>query len=260
MSFLDELKKEAEEVKARHNRDNDTTQREQDQALQSVRPRMEALHRYLNDTCEQLNVVDPDVHMTYELRNYGKIGPLRQRGYSITVADPRNIDAFTVSFACSRPDQIKIQIDGNEAAQKQKEYMWSCNLRFTSKFTADGSGVFFIDAHVPVTFEFESDYDNARINLRIRNLESLGANRVSFEPRQITDELMEELAKMIVRKETRFQELSGNSVSEETRMRLRQQIAHDQYKRQIEANSTEANQGEQPVKKKRGLLSSLFKS
>ena len=83
--------------------------------------------------------------------------------------------------------------------------MWSCNLRFTSKVTADGDGVFFVDAYVPITFEFESDYENAKINIRIRNLDSLGSDRVTFEPHRINDELMEEMAKMIVRKDNRFQ-------------------------------------------------------
>lgn len=77
---------------------------------------------------------------------------------------------------------------------------------------------------------------------------------------------MEELVKCIVSKPKRFQEISGNFISEETWMRLRQQLACGQYKRQIEAAS--GNVGPEPVQleatkpapKKKGLLRSLLKS
>ncbi len=257
MSFLDELKKEAEEIKAKQSRQDDSTQRERHEVIRTIRSSMQSLHRYLKEACEQLSVVDPEIHMTYELRNYGRLGPLRQGGYKMTVDDRRTVDKFTVSYVCSRAEQLKIQIEGKDAVDKQREYMWSCNLRFTSKVTADGDGVFYVDAYVPITFEFESDYENAKINLRIRNLDSLGSDRVTFEPHQINDKLMEEMAKMIVRKDNRFQELAGNMVSEETRMRLRHQLAQDQYKRQVEATSS--RKPERP-KKKGGLLRSLFKN
>ena len=250
LSFLDELKKEAEEIKAKQSRDNDSTQRKRHEVIRTIRSRMQSLHRYLKEACEQLSVVDPDIHMTYELRNYGRLGPLRQGGYKMTVDDGRPVDKFTVSYVCSRAEQLKIQIEGKDAVDKQKEYMWS-------KVTADGDGVFFVDAYVPITFEFESDYENAKINLRIRNRDSLGSDRVTFEPHRINDELMEEMAKMIVRKDNRFQELAGNMVSEETRMRLRHQLAQAQYTRQVEATSSRTP--ERP-KKKGGLLRSLFKN
>ena len=250
MSVLDDLKKQAEEVKAQQAAASDTTERKKERVLQSVRPRMQALYKYLKDTCEQLVIVDPDVHMSYEVRGFGKLGPLRQGDYKVAADDPRNLDKFTLSFACTRPDQIKFQVDGKERAVQQKEFLWSCNLRFTSKVTADGSGVFFMDAYIPVTFEFEADFDNARIKMRMRNVDSLGSSRVVFEPDQINDEFMEELAKLMIRKSNKFQEL-----------------AHDQYMRQIEAASgggkaaaeaAPAGKGDKPKAKKKGLLKSLF--
>ena len=60
MSILDDLKKQAEEVKAQQQQASDTTERRKEVVLQSVRPRMQALYKYLKETCEQLNIVDPD--------------------------------------------------------------------------------------------------------------------------------------------------------------------------------------------------------
>ena len=123
-----------------------------------------------------------------------------------------------------------------------------------------------MDAYIPVTFEFEADFDTGKVAMRARNVETLGSTRAVFGPNQLDAEFMDELVKRLVRKPNRFQEISGNFISEETRMRLRQQLAHDQYKRQIEAASGDV--GPEPVKpaakkpapKKKGLLRSLFKS
>ncbi|MEM7406644.1 MAG: hypothetical protein AAF458_15205 [Pseudomonadota bacterium] len=268
MSFLDDLKKEAEQVKARQQEASSTTQSRRTRMLQSVRPKMQALYKYLKDACEQLCIVDPDVHVSYELRGFGKLGPLRQGEYKVVADDPRNLDKFTLSFACTRPNQIQFQIEGKETASAQKEYMWSCNLRFTSKMTAENTGVFFLDSHVLVTVEFEADLEEGKINMRMRNMDALGTSRASFEPDQINEEFMDELGKCMIRKSNRFQEISGNSVSEETRMRLRQQLAQDQYRRQIEAASggAQAQEGaaakpkpKKKPEKKKGLLRSLFK-
>ena len=125
-----------------------------------------------------------------------------------------------------------------------------------------------MDAYIPVSFEFEADFDNARINMRMRNVDTLGSSRVVFEPSQIDENFMDELGKLMVRESSKFQDLIGNTVSEETKMRLRQQLAHDQYMRQIEAASGgrkaaadagKAGGGASKAKsKKKGLLRSLF--
>lgn len=258
MGFLDELKKEAEQVKQREQESRSATDLERERVLRSIRPRMQKVHDYLKEACEQLNVLDPDVHMSYEVKGFGKLGPLRQGGYKVVAEEPRKLEKFTLSFACSRPDQVRFQVQGKERALAQKEYMWGANLRFTSKVTADGSGVFFMDAYVPVTLEFEADMENARINLRIRNLDGLGSSRIVYEPDVLDDELLEELAKCIVRQDNRFQDLSGNTVSKEMRMRLQQQLQYDAYKRQLEASLEGGESDATAVKKKKGLLRSLF--
>jgi hypothetical protein len=267
MSFLDDLKKQAEEVKAQKAAATDTSEQRNERALASVRPRLQALYNYLKDACEQLTIVDPDVHVSYDVRGFGKLGPLRQSGYKVSSENPRKADRFTLNFVCKQPERIKFQVEGKERATQQKEFLWSCNLRFTSKVTADGSGVFFMDAYIPVSFEFEANQDTARINMCMRNVESLGSSRVAFEPGQIDENFMNELGKLMVRESNQFQELIGNTVSEETKMRLRQQIAHDQYMRQVEAASGGGKLGAADADKagaaaskakKKSLLKSLF--
>jgi hypothetical protein len=261
MSFLDDLKKEAEQVKQRETDTRSAEQQQRDLIVGAVRPHLKKLYDYLKDTCDQLTVVDPDIHMSYDVRGFGTLGPLRQGEYRVTAEDPASLDKFTLFFACTRPDAIRFQVDGKETAVSQKEYMWSCNLRFTSKVTGDGAGVFNMESYIPVTMEFEADLEDVKVHLVIRNLDTLGTNKMVFEPDMLDEEFMEELAKCIVRKDNRFQELSGNTVSKEIRMRLQQQLEHDKLKRDLEATTSAAESpsaNKPKKKKKKGLLRSIF--
>ena len=138
--------------------------------------------------------------------------------------------------------------------------MWEHNLRFTGKTLADDSGEFFLESFVPVTFEFQSEPERGAILLRLRNLNELGMSRIFYDPDQLTPELLDEMGKAVLRQPNRFDELSGNKMSDEMRKRLRQQLAHDGYKKRAEnggSDSSDIQDG--TVAKKKGLLGGLLR-
>ena len=260
MSFLDDLKKEAQQVKQAEDATRDVQELQRQVIVGAIRPRLRKVYDYLKDTCDQLTVVNPDIYMSYELRGFGKVGPLRQGEYRVNAENPDSMDKFTVFFSCSRPEQVRFKMSGKETVVAQKEFMWSWNLRFNTKVDAHGNATFIMEAYVPITIEFEADYDNVRILVVIRNLDTLGTDRMVFEPDQLDDEFIDELAKCIVRKDNHFQELTGNTVPKEVRMRLQQQLQHDRLKKELEESSTAQAPEPKKKKKKGGLLRSLFKA
>ena len=76
----------------------------------------------------------------------------------------------------------------------------------------------------------------------------------------VDDEFVDELAKCIVRKDNHFQELTGNTVPKEVRMRLQQQLQYDRLIIDLEASSDRQASGPKKKKKKGGMLRSLFKA
>ena len=108
---------------------------------------------------------------------------------------------------------------------------------------------------VPVSFEFQAMMDSGVIRLRVRNLEQLGAHNMSFEPEQVDEEFMEELAKAALRQPSRFRELSGNTISEEARRELQQKLVADQYRKL----APEQQLLEDTQQSKRGPLTKLFR-
>jgi hypothetical protein len=258
MSFLDDLKKEAERVEQCDQSAVFESELQRNLVIQSVRPHLSKLYNYLKETTGLLNVANPDVHVSYDIRGFGRLGPLRQSNYKVTAEDPNNLDKFVLSFECSRPDQVTFEIKGMQTAAALKEWLWGCNLRFTSKQSVDGDGVFVMDAFVPVTFEFSLDLDSAKVVLRISNLDTLGQNRSTYDPEVLDDEFMDELGKCIIGKEHRFHDISGNTMTQAARMALRQQIDQDKLRREIEVSSEGAPMPAKKKKKKKGILRLLF--
>lgn len=258
MGLLDELKREAETVKAREEEARSSVEAERDAVLKQLRPRMHGLYGFLKELAENLSVVNPDVRATYKVDGFGDVTGLRQEGYRVSTPDNRALTQFTLHFNCVSDGGVKFQTKGKENSERQRQYMWGHNLRFTSKLLADGSGVFFLETFVPVTLEFELAAERGAVRLRERNLLLLGTNTTYYTASQLTDEFFDEIGKAILRKPNRFSELSGNTLSDDARRRLRQQLAHDGYKKLSEKQRLEAAESNGEPKR-RGLLRGLLR-
>jgi hypothetical protein len=256
MSLLDDLKKEAESVKAKQQETLNAERQAQEEVLKDIRPRMRTVYHFFKEMAENLSVVEPDIRHTYDIAGAGKFSGLRQTGYRVSTPDNRVLKQLTFHFNCISEGGTKFQVRGKEAAERQRQSMWEHNLKFTSKALADGSAVFFLEPYVPVTITFEADAEQVSIRLRIRNLERLGLTTLSFSPEQVTEDMLEELGKAILRKPNRFNDMSGNRVSDEVRKQLQQQIAHDKYKRTAETGTIAPPPAGEA--KKKGFIRSLF--
>lgn len=267
MGVLDELKKEAATVKAKVERSRSDEQTQRDAVLRELRPRMQALYAFLKELADNLAVVNPDVRVAYEVGGFGQLKGLRQEGYRVSTPDNRALSHFTLHFNCVSAGTVRFQVKGKEAAERQRQAMWQNNLRFTSKALSDGTGVFHLETHIPVTLEFETDVERGNVRMRERNLEVLGSNTIYYDPEQLTEDFFDELGKAVLRQPNRFSELSGNTLSEDARRRLRQQLAHDGLRRLSEKAAKEAPAASAvapappttPSPEKKGLLKGLLR-
>ena len=124
---------------------------------------------------EHLNVVSPDVSGDYLLEGLGTLTNLSQGDYKLATDDPQSIQKFTFHWACERQGRHEFKVENPIIAEKHREHLWNQNLRFNKRDLQKGAGaVFVIEAYVPVSFEFESDPVKNVINLKLKNLGTLG--------------------------------------------------------------------------------------
>ncbi len=225
LSLLDELKLEARDVETREQEKQRAKEQQKEAVRERLAPHMRALYRYLTNLAGELTRVNPEVVTTYTVEGYGALPDLRQHGYKVFAEDPETIDHFT--FSCVREGEgvHEFRKELREEITRQREYLWSHNLRFGFKVGTDGVGVFTLQPWVPVAFDFSSDLDQGRIRLGVRNAIYLGKTTYTYDPGAINAGFMDELARYIVRRPNRFDELSGNVISEEVRKQLQQQLA-----------------------------------
>jgi hypothetical protein len=114
--------------------------------------------------------------------------------------------------------------------------------------------------------EFETDVELGSVRMRERNLEVLGSKTIYYGPDQLTENFFDELGKAVLRQPNRFSELSGNTLSDDARRRLRQQLAHDGLRRlsqkaakEVPAAPAVAPAPPAPSPEKKGLLKGLLR-
>jgi hypothetical protein len=255
MGVLDELKKEAAEVRAKVDEESSTTVQESGKNRRQLEPKMQALYKYFSEFAEHLSVVSPDVSGDYLLEGLGALTNLQQGDYQITTDDPKSVQKFTFHWSCSRSGRQEFKVPNPAAAEVVRETLWNQNLRFNKRDLQAGAGALFtVEAYVPVSFEFEADYDRGAIALKRKNLGTLGVTKHKYSPDKINGELMDELAKCVLRRPNRFDELSGDKLSETVRQRIREQVEAERRQR-----DTELHKGGEPQPKPKGQLTTRLK-
>jgi len=250
MGILDDLKKQADGVRAREARDRRQARAEEDVFESLLQPCMKKLYAYLEEFVRSANVVKPSVVASYEVTGFGVLRDLRQGEYRLSAEDPETLRCFSLEFTCRGPGTIEFQKETKIAADRQREYLSAHGLSYDWKIRTDGRGLFQLRALVPVSFEFAADADQAAVTLHIRNLDALGVTNFHLAPDTVNDEFLDELGKCILRQPNRMAELSGNTISDEARQRLRDRLAEAERRRQAELAASAEKEGG----KKKSLL------
>lgn len=264
MGLLDELKNQAQELKAKEDDGQDPTQADAkpdgdaEQARRMLGPKMKALYNYFKEFNEHLNVVSPDVSGDYLLEGLGTLSNLRQGDYKLATDDPKSIQKFTFHWSCSGSGRQEFKVTNPILAEKHRENLWNLNLRFNKRDLQRGAGaVFVVEAFVPVSFEFEADPVKNVISLKLKNLGALGVVTHFYSPDKVNAELMDELAKCVLRRPNRFDELNGEKMSDTLRQQLRENLEKEREQRNTELHV--AGGGAQKSSVTQRLKGSLFR-
>lgn len=260
MGLLDDLKQEAEELKSKEDESApEDTQAEMERARRLLEPKMKALYKYFTEFCEHLNVVTPDVSGDYLLEGLGTLSNLHQGDYKLATEDPNSIQKFTFHWSCAGRGSKEFKVSNPIIAEKHRETLWNLNLKFNKRDLQNGAGaVFVVEAFVPVSCEFETDPVKNVIRMKLKNLGALGIINHAYPPDKINEELMDEFAKLVLRRPNRFDELSGEKMSDTLRQRIREGVEQERERRNTELHIAESDQQQKSSVTQR-LKGSLFR-
>jgi hypothetical protein len=210
MGLLDDLKRQADMV-----RTHDSLQRSNLQ--ENVRVVDEAMHRtflYLLELFKQLEVLKPANPIAYYLEGVTTFKDLKYGGAFI---DPRKkkfaerevYDYMDFYVKWAAPSSVVIERDMPHTIKKVKDMLWKFNIKFTEVETKSSFGSiskvqFTIPAAVTVNFTLQADIEGRKLVFSSKNALELGLDDFVVPADELSDEVLEELAKMLIGQRSNF--------------------------------------------------------
>lgn len=204
MGLLDDLKRQADMV-----RTHDSLQRSNLQ--ENARVVDEAMHRaflYLLELFKQLEVLKPANPTVYEIEG---VGTLKDLKYVSGFVDPRKrkfadrdiYDYMDFYVKWAAPTSMVVERDMPHTIKKVRDMLWHSNIKFTevetkTEFGSVGKCKFTIPAALTVNFTLKADIEGRRLLFYGKNALRLATDDFVVPADELTDELLEELAKVLI--------------------------------------------------------------
>jgi hypothetical protein len=210
MGLLDDLKRQADMVRTQDSRQRSNLQ-------DNVRVVDEAMHRaflYLLELFKQLGILRPATPTMYEIPG---VGDLRDLVYADGFVDPRkkkfadrevyDYMDFYVKWAAS--NTMTVERDMPHTIAKIRETLFKSNIKFTEVETKSAYGsilkcVFTIPAALTVNFTVRADHEGRRLLFYGKNALRLGIDDFAVPAEEMTEAVLEELAKMLIGQKNDF--------------------------------------------------------
>lgn len=173
--------------------------------------------QYLRELSEQLNILKPPFPHAYSLLGIASLDGLAwQEGradYRLVpeAKEDRLVDQVTFRFRLGSGQQITIERE-NPAHEAFQKTLAELNIPFKTEEVRSDRGhvlkmVFNFPCEVKAGLAFAADYKAGDIRLLVRNIRRFGAAEYRLPHEALTHEAHEELAKLVMGEESRFEKM-----------------------------------------------------
>lgn len=221
MGILDQLKQEAVEKQQQQQTQATLRKQREDHYRESILPAMQKTFNFMKELVEYLNFLEHAIEVDQYSSKYPQFGLLKQRDYKIYtdnhggLADIDRLMQVNVRFFCVGDGAFSYNLESQNRIEREVAFLTSRNVYFDWK-TLDGrsampTACFTITRKIPVRFKFAVDYDQSTIRLLINNHENFNVYKKDFTPEEINDDLLDEVARFMLRKDSDFIRLEISS-------------------------------------------------
>lgn len=212
MGILDQLKQEAAQKKQQAQTQVNLQKQRDDYYRMAILPAMQKAFHFMKELVEHLNFLEHAIEVQEYSSRYPQFGLLKQQNYKIFTdnyggfADLERLVQINVCFFCVGSGSFSYNLDGQSRIEREVAFLTSRNVNFDWKLldgrSAIPSACFTITRKIPVRFKFAVDYEQSKIQLLINNHHDFNDYKKIFAPEQINDELLDEVARFMLRKES----------------------------------------------------------
>lgn len=198
---------------------------------QRAGPVLQRTETYLRRVAVALNGSDQIVKMSYAVPDVGELKELQQGNYRVS-ADAERDGAFRFAFECSGARSIKATLANEALARTRELALVEAGLRCRRIAEGGARRALVVEPRVPVSVEFHRE--GAGLKMRTRNLLAIESRSYAFAANQLDDEFPQMLLEVVLRRENRLPQLTGDIVDDASRVQLRKELARQDRRRRAE--------------------------
>ena len=237
MGLLDDLQVRADKIRQVEQERHRDIQRQQDFYEAELKPVMLEAYAYFSKLIENLNVVKPRITANYQLSPADKAGTtLDQTGYEFVFdhrESPHQLDIYCV---CNLERPVEYFLKSKTAVMNHSELLDEYRFFYhrrdrRSQMHEVLGATFTLEGPMPVHIRIEAKPADKCIYVHLRNLEAQPYKRYKFSAGQLDQALLERIAKVLIREESKLVEVE---VSRDIRSELRRRLEIDNRRREEE--------------------------
>ena len=217
MGLLDDLKKQADAVKAQ---DTDKTESLRTQAV-AVDHSLRRLFLYLNDLGKQLNVVQMPSPFVFELPTIGKVDGLVIKDFFCDFRSKHFIDKdyygeVHVAYRCWSEKVLTIK-KGPDDMEKFRDILWQSNIEHKSEVFRNERKVithevFKVVCDFRVQGRIEGDHESGKLKISTKNVGGFNVDLFNLLAQEMNDQAVEEFAKSFIGRPNNWAEIMKKSI------------------------------------------------
>jgi hypothetical protein len=180
----------------------------------AILPKMQSIFVFMKEMVEHLTYLEQAVFIDDYSSRYPQFGRLIQTGYRINTdgimgyADPDKLMQVNVNFFCQNEGAFTYPLQGRSLIEQEVAFLSAHKVPFEWKYF-QGVGMaqnasFTVMRKVPVRFKFEVDYAASNIKILINNHDNFGVYKKSFAPEEVDNDLLDEVARFMLRIDSDF--------------------------------------------------------
>jgi len=227
VGLLDDLQVRADKLRLDEHQRQKNLQQEQDFYNDELKPVMLAAYEYFSQLIENLNLVNPKIMPSYPLGPADKANiTLNQTDYEFIFDHGESPHQLDIRCVCTLDRPVEFFLSSKAAVQYHSEmlddYRFFYHRRDRRDSTHDVCGATFtLEGPMPVHIRIEADSADQCVYIHLRNLENQPYKRYNFPASKLDHTLLERLAKLLIREESKLVEVE---VPDDFRSELRRRL------------------------------------
>ena len=264
MGLLDDLKNQAEDLRAKEQQGEDQSGGKPQNYKKEIHPVMMDIYRFLKELTDNLNIVKPQTLILYPILPGGEKQPFQQRNYTLSVDDTQLIKNIKLMFMALLDKPITIRVKDEANIRKQTELLERFKVLHKRKDFNDKNyklthSDFIIQGPIKISVQFIGDPETSSIQIVFNNFEHPGEVKRKLDVTKINQDFLDKFGRYILREDDK---LFALDISEKDKQAIREMVAKEKAKREQEIAEMERLAEDEVEKQKssRGLRKFFHKN